>query len=600
MSWKLPPTGLRREVSILLPVALLLLVVLSAFTLFSYRDAVVRLAGEHREQAIRAARRAAGEIGRGEPAAEAVRRLSPDALRVLVVDSRGTVLAAAGEAVEDPFAPFAGRPPRPAGVGPSEAVPDAVAGIAPLALPSGERAWVRVDLPTPTLAAQRRSLGVLTWVVLGLDAALGLLLLLYLRHLLSPYERLLARAREVEPGSDPETDETAFLISTFERAAAALAAGRSRPADGIDSDLAALERTLASSLESGAMLLDVEGAVLALNPTGAGLLSVPPPPPGTPLAAVTAGHRELHQALDEAVGQHRGVRRREIGLDGRADGRVLGLSVHPLRRDDGAVRAFLVLFADLTESKRLAEESRLAEGLAQLGELAAGVAHELRNGLATLSGYLTLIERRPGEESVADYLDEMRQETRHLERVLADFLAFARPGSARVEDVPLLPLLLHVAADPALGGRVEVACPPDAEVTVSADPHLLERALKNLLHNAVEAASAGPDAAAPVTLSAARTDGGGILIAVEDRGPGVPAELEERLFQPFVSGRPGGVGLGLALAHRIVTLHGGRLALTPREGGGTSAEITLPPGRIVTEGSKAVVREPAPAPPESS
>lgn len=592
MSWKLPPTGLRREVSILLPVALLLLVVLSAFTLFSYNDAIVRLAAEHREQAIRTARRAAGEIGRGEPDAEVLRRLSPEALRVLVVDSRGTILSVTGETVEDPFAPFSGRPARPAGVGPSDAVPDAVAGIAPLALPSGERAWVRVDLPTPTLAAQRRSLAVLTWVVLGLDAALGLLLLIYLRHLLSPYERLLARAREVEPGSDSETDETAFLISTFERAAAALAARRPRPADGIDSDLAALERTLASSLESGAMLLDVEGAVLALNPAGADLLSVPPPTPGTPLAEVAAGHRELHQVLAEAVGRERGVRRREIGLDGR----VLGLSVHPLRRDDGAVRAFLVLFADLTESKRLAEESRLAEGLAQLGELAAGVAHELRNGLATLSGYLTLIERRPGEESAADYLDEMRQETRHLERVLTDFLAFARPGSARVEEVPLAPLLHHVAADPALGGRVEVACPADAAVTVSADPHLLERALKNLLHNAVEAEDGAGGPARPVTLRLARGEDGGVVMAVEDRGPGVPAELTKRLFQPFVSGRPGGVGLGLTLAHRIVTLHGGRLALAPRDGGGTRAEITLPPGRIVTDRSDTAKAEPAPTP----
>ena len=150
------------------------------------------------------------------------------------------------------------------------------------------------------------------------------------------------------------------------------------------------------------------------------------------------------------------MKRQECAIDTPAGERVLGLTAHPLRRDDGAVRGFLVLFADLTDAQRETAEIRLADSLSQLGELTAGVAHELRNSLATLRGYLTLVERAPDEESIADYLAEIRRESDHLERVLEDFLTFARPGSARPQRVDLLALVHRAAADPALGGAAVV------------------------------------------------------------------------------------------------------------------------------------------------
>ncbi|HEX6200764.1 MAG TPA: sensor histidine kinase, partial [Thermoanaerobaculia bacterium] len=110
---------------------------------------------------------------------------------------------------------------------------------------------------------------------------------------------------------------------------------------------------------------------------------------------------------------------------------------------------------------------------------------------------------------------------------------------------------------------------------------LLERAFRNLLHNAVEAsreaAGAGREGEPEVEVAAAATDDG-LEVTVADRGPGVPDEVKARLFQPFASGRPGGVGLGLALARRILVLHGGRLELEDRPGGGTVARAALPVG----------------------
>jgi signal transduction histidine kinase len=499
----------------------------------------------------------------------------------MLLDAAGDVLVSAGEPAEAPLGPAAGLPlDRPQGVGLDERLPDAVAGFAPLSGPPAGR-LVRVDLPGGTLAGSRRAAGVLSVVVLAVNGALILLVLAFLRHLLAPYEALLARARAAGEAAGPGGDEVEFLVATFERALGAMAGAAERTADD---DIAALERTLAGSLQSGLLLLGRDGEVLALNAVGARLLGVETPPPGRPLGEALSGHPELLALLTEAVAGGRELQRRECAVRRGEEVLTLGLSAHPLRRGDGGVRGYLVLFADLTEARRKAEEGRLAESLGRLGEVAGGVAHELRNGLATLRGYLTLIERRPDEESLADFASEMRREADHLERVLDDFLAFARPGTARIEEVSLPALLRRSAADPALAGAaVDLAGAAGEEPRLSGDAQLLERALRNLLRNAVEAERAAGREGTVRAAVERRADG--VEVVIEDRGPGLPAAVRERLFHPFVTGRPGGVGLGLALAQRIVVLHGGSIGLEDRRGGGTRVRIHFPLDRSVTAGS---------------
>ena len=591
--------GLRREILILLPAALLLLAILSTFTLFSYRNGVELLAEERRLAAATLARDVAAAVAAETPNPYELRRLAPRALAVALIDAAGEPLVTAGELpASDLLRPAGPRPPdEPAGFGPGEELPDRVAGFAPLGPPAARR-WVRVDLPAELLAGQRRGLAVLTFVVLTVDAALVLLVVLFLRHLLALYEILLERARQMgelgghhEDGEDDEDgeDEVEFLLATFERALASLAAADPRHhAAEAEEDIAALERMLAPSLQSGLLLLDRQGDVLALNPMGAELLGVPAPTPGAPLAEVLAGQPELAAILTAAVADEQEVQRRELSVRVGQATLTLGATVHPLRRDDGGVRGWLVLFADLTEAQRRAGESRLAESLARLAEMAGGMAHELRNGLATLRGYLTLIERRPDEGSIVDFVREIRGEADHLERVLDDFLAFARPGTARLAELSLPALVRRAAADPALAGtELRLAgldrSGGEADVRLKGDAQLLERAVRNLLRNAAEAErEAGR--AGPIDVVLARRPEG-VELAIEDRGAGVPRELRERLFHPFATGRAGGVGLGLTLVHRVVTLHGGHVRLDDRPGGGTRAVIWLPSDTIVTEGS---------------
>jgi len=583
--------GLRREVLILLPVALLLLVVLSTFTLFSYRNAIALLAGERQQEAARVARAVVDRLATSPegavPSPLDLRQPAPAARGVALVDARGAAIALLGELPAGGLLdPAGGRPiDQPTGFGPDDSAPDTVIGFAPLGR-GADRRYVRVDLPARVLASQRRSLAVLTVAVMSINAALAVLLLFFLRHLLSPWETLLARARQVGGAGAAGEDEIDFLLSTFDRALTSLAGRQGRSPED---DIAALERTLSASLRSGLLLIDREGRVLALNAVGAALLGAELPEPGAPLAQVLAGQPELREILEVAVAEGTAPQRQECTVrpgprtgPEAAEALTVGLTVHPLRRDDGEVRGLLVLFADLTEARRRAEEGRLAESLAQLGEMAGGVAHELRNGLATLRGYLTLIERRPDEDSIADFLSEIRGEADHLERVLQDFLSFARPGTARVRELSLDRLLRRAAADPALDG-VEVRVQGE-DVVLRGDPQLLERAVRNLLHNAVEA-EREVGRRGPIEVEIA-LEPEGVEIAIEDRGPGLPDEIRERLFHPFATGRRGGVGLGLALAHRIVVLHGGRIRLDDRPGGGTRALLSFPRDTIVTMGNE--------------
>lgn len=565
--------GLRREVSILLPATLFLLVLLSGFAVLSYRSGVQLLIEERQIEASTLARQVASSLTSGPlPGDAALHLRAPRAQSIAITDGQGHPLVSYGDFGSGPLLGSLSGPQlsQTVAIGPDSQVGPVVAGLSRLETSEGTRI-VRVDLPAIQLDRQNRTAQKLLWVVLPVDVALMGLVLLFLPSLTRPFDALLQQARTLgdEPGDE---DEVTFLISTVEKAIASLR----EPAEAApEDDIAVLQRTLAPSLESGFLLLDMDGLVLAANQVGSELLEIDPPAEPIPVDVCLAHHAAFCRALEKAVDQATGLPRQEVLIDTSEGTRLLGLTVHALRRDDGIVRGHLVLFVDLTETQRLADKEQLATSLAQLGELAAGVAHELRNSLATLRGYLTLIERRPQQESITDFLSEIRRESDHLQRVLEDFLAFARPETARIEAVNLIQIVRRAAADPVLDGtQVDIEIEDSAPQTLQGDSQLLERAIRNLLHNANEAQSrAGVEKPIAVRLEHGNHR---IQLAIEDRGPGLPPVVRERLFQPFVTGRPDGVGLGLSLAHRIVTLHGGTVDLEDRPGGGTRVTLSFP------------------------
>lgn len=570
------PIG-RREEALFLPLAALVtLMVVSTSVLVTHKNSLNLMLLERRLEATQEARRLSRELhGKTLPNSDTLRRNLRGAAAVGVLDGREILVATEG---------FVPAPP-PAEIGwlgwPYSDDRRVVSGQAQVLLrrraSGGSRGplTLQVDLPALGIVTSARSLRTLVPMVLGVDLVLSFLVLLYIRRLVAPFDRVLRRARESGRFSGTG-DELSFLLATFEDAVDTLSA----PPDDLD----AIERTLARSLESGLLLLDERGSVLTLNELGASLLGVERPEPGTPVAELLAPHPALAAEVTAAVAERRGVGRRDYPLAGETP-KTLGLTLHALRRSDGEIRGFLALFIDLTVAQRRAEERRLAERLAEIGEVSAGLAHELRNSLASLRGYLTLLERDSAEEPSADrgtFLAELRYEADHLQRVADDFLSFARPGEVRLEEVDLVRLLTRASADPALAGiGVRLAYDEDADYRVAGDVHLLERAFRNLLRNAAEAdRSVREGGELEVSLAAGGED---VEVTVSDRGPGVPEEIRTRAFHPFVSGRPDGVGLGLALTHRIVEVHRGSVRLEARAGGGTAAHVLLPRGTIVTD-----------------
>jgi signal transduction histidine kinase len=225
------------------------------------------------------------------------------------------------------------------------------------------------------------------------------------------------------------------------------------------------------------------------------------------------------------------------------------------------------------ETRRMEEAIRERETLARAGELTVGIAHEVRNGLGTILGYARMLERASLPEDPALAARSIREECETLETVVRRFSDFVKLERLHLADADLVPVLARVVAREQRA-REEVRARLvglDVPILVRADEELLERALENLVRNAVQAAAAG---GRTVEVRAEEREGQ-VEVRIEDDGPGLAPD-HPREIRPFYTTRPGGLGLGLPLARKIVLLHGGTLELENRLPTGVSAVITLP------------------------
>ncbi len=243
----------------------------------------------------------------------------------------------------------------------------------------------------------------------------------------------------------------------------------------------------------------------------------------------------------------------------------------PLLSPEGAPQGQVVLLADRTSVVALERAFAEREQMASLGELAAGMAHELRNALATVTGYLRLLPEADDERRQR-YVAVMREEAEGLGRVLDRFLNFAEPRELEQEDVDLAAVAAEAAERVAASfPAVSIARRGEGPARVTGDPLALAVAVENLVRNAAEAVAAhGGDVCVTVA-----SDAGGALVRVEDTGGGVGDEIRGRLFVPFASSKPSG-GLGLAVARRLARLHGGDVVYEPRGERGSAFELRLP------------------------
>jgi two-component system, NtrC family, sensor histidine kinase PilS len=258
----------------------------------------------------------------------------------------------------------------------------------------------------------------------------------------------------------------------------------------------------------------------------------------------------------------------------------LGLSVAALPLPDGS-RGYLYTFQDVTDIKRFEQNARLQQRLAAVGEMAAGIAHEIRNPLASMSGSMQMLKQElPLSADQAQLMDIVLKESERLNQTIKSFLAYARPQRFSPQKLDLRPIVHETAMllrnSPEVGDQheIEVTNADDA-VMVEADESQVRQIIWNLATNGLRAMPNG----GTLCLSAVheQSESGGVaVLLVEDQGVGIRPEDIDSIFQPFRGSFGKGSGLGLAIVHRIITDYGGQIDVRPRAAGGTTFRVTFP------------------------
>jgi two-component system sensor histidine kinase PilS (NtrC family) len=263
-------------------------------------------------------------------------------------------------------------------------------------------------------------------------------------------------------------------------------------------------------------------------------------------------------------------------IAGRGSELLLGMTFSTLHNDREGAAGVICAFQDLTRIRRMEEQVRRSDRLAAIGELAAGMAHEIRNPLASLSGSITMLREELQLEGTGHELMEIvTSEISRLDALISDFLGFASPREPLVCRTDLGALARETATllRQAHQGpwRIEVVETGDSPFLAEVDPHLVRQVFWNLSRNAIEAMPAG----GPLEIIVA-TAADTVTVAFADCGGGIPAAAMPKIFTPFFSTKERGTGLGLAIVFKIVEAHHGRVDVASSPGRGTTIRVVFP------------------------
>ncbi|MFQ5329670.1 MAG: ATP-binding protein [Thermodesulfobacteriota bacterium] len=336
--------------------------------------------------------------------------------------------------------------------------------------------------------------------------------------------------------------------------------------------LEALNKHIVENINSGILTLDKAGRITSFNKTAERLT-------GYPLKDVYQKRVEdIFPSLMESSTAEEGdkVSFREERSFRRADWGELLLGFSVSDADDVDVDK-IVIFQDLTRMREMEEQLKRDEKLKALGGLAAGMAHEIRNPLASMSGSIQVLEDGLSYEDRDNrrLMDIVLREAARLNDIITNFLVFARPASGAMEVVDLKGLvkdILDVFRNSPVGSGVTISLEVADGLLVEADARQLRQVFWNLFLNGAQAMSGG----GKLEIASRAGDGAMAEITVSDSGDGVSPDDLERIFDPFYSTRESGTGLGLALVHRVVESHGGSIKVSSSQGEGSTFTLTLP------------------------
>jgi len=348
-------------------------------------------------------------------------------------------------------------------------------------------------------------------------------------------------------------------------------------------------RHLVFNLRTGVLAITRDGRIAAMNDMAYRVLALPAGVDfiGRPFPEVLGDVPEVLRVLQQAFDGNDLPNRAEMRL--RKTGRAMGYTLSHIHDDSGRMVGATLFFKDLTKVEQMEERERLRDRLAALGEMAAAIAHEVKNPLASIEVMAGVLKRQMTDhEEALETLNDIIKEAKMANSIVVEVLEFVRPIQLQVERAALDEVLkdsITLAEGKMRRGAVSIDTVIEADVPeMLADPHQLRQLFSNLLANAFEALGGEghvdlrawllPGEDEPV--GAADPQPPQVVVEVRDSGPGITADDMERIFSPFFSTKPQGTGLGLAIVRKVVDAHDGHIDAVSAPGRGATFRVTLP------------------------
>jgi two-component system, NtrC family, sensor histidine kinase PilS len=347
--------------------------------------------------------------------------------------------------------------------------------------------------------------------------------------------------------------------------------------------LRALHERIVESIRSGVVTTDLEGRIFTFNSAAEEITGYKATEVRGQDASIFFGELQdrIERSMSAAQAGEPSPRFEAYCLTSDGLRLRLGFSIFPLFSETGETTGLVITFQDLTEVRSLEEAARRQDRLAAVGRVAAGIAHEIRNPLASMRGSIQVLRSDlSGDSSQAQLMEIILRESDRLNQIIADFLTYARPRNTQLALIdlrePLNETFTLLRHSPEIrDGHILEEELPDEPVMVSADAAQLKQVFWNLSRNALQAMPEGGKLSAGLQ----RTNSGRLRITFKDTGRGMTPEQVEHLFEPFSSSTTGGTGLGLSIVYQIVRDHNGTINVRSLEGQGTTITVELPGAR---------------------
>lgn len=368
-----------------------------------------------------------------------------------------------------------------------------------------------------------------------------------------------------------ETGEVGFVVDTFHDLVSKLKEKEKelehlkKAAEEKASAIEIYNENIFQSVPSGVVSFDQELSITSINSAAEQMLD---------LRGMSVTGRKYNEILNDPIAElienRKTIERAEISYVTSSGKRMwLGLTISPLKNSSGDIIGQILVFTDLTELKAFQSQMELRDRLSTLGEMSAGIAHELRNPMAVISGYTKILLKKVDDASLPA-VESISREVAVMDRIITDFLSFAKPTEvmpAKVDLKELVEICVKTVTED--HEKINILMNIDGLPVIHGDDVLLRQAVTNLIQNAVESMADSGELRVEGDVSDV------LFLSVSDTGHGIPENIKDKIFLPFYTTKEKGTGLGLPIVHKIVVSHGGTIKVQTNDKG-TTFTIEMP------------------------